>query len=376
MAWGEVSIMGRRSEFIRRALKPGANRRKLCREFEISAKTGYKWLARWQSGDQDLSDRSRRPHKSPGRSASRLEAQIVRIRDAHPAWGPRKIGKCLERKGVAPPALSTIAAILRRHGRSSAPVPPKQNDEPLCRFEKEEPNLLWQMDFKGWVSLLDETRCHPLTILDDHSRYSLCLKACDNQQTETVRGHLETAFREHGLPLALYVDNGSPWGDPLGQGWTRLGVWLIKLGIELVHSRPFHPQARGKNERFHRTLNEEVLARQRFSDLVRVQRAFDRWREIYNYQRPHDAIGLEVPAKRWHRSLRRMPGKLPEVDYAQGEIVRTVSTTKGYVSFKGQLWRVPQAFCGERVAIRPIDEDDGCFGVFFADRQIAVIVRD
>lgn len=375
MAWGEVSIMGRRSEFIRLALKPGVNRRELFRRFEISPKTGYKWLARWQSGDEDLSNRSRRPHTSPGRSSSNLEAKILAIRDAHPAWGPRKIGKCLERKGITIPALSTIAAILRRHGRSSTPLQPEPGGEPLCRFEKEHPNLLWQMDFKGWWPLLDRTLCHPLTILDDHSRFSTCLKACDNQRSETVQLHLDTTFCEHGLPEALYVDNGSPWGDPSGQRWTRLTVWLLKLGIEVIHSRPFHPQARGKNERFHRTLIEEVISRERFANLAQVQRAFDDWQKVYNRERPHDALELEVPERRYRKSSRKMPKRLPEVEYDEGEIVRTVSTTKSYISFRGQLWYVPKAFCGERVAVRALDED-GCFGVFFASQQIASILYD
>jgi transposase InsO family protein len=240
------------------------------------------------------------------------------------------------------------------------------------RFEKEAPNLLWQMDFKGWVRLGDDTRCHPLTIVDDHSRFALCLAACANEQGRTVQGQLEITFRRYGLPDAFFVDNGGPWGDSAGSPWTRLGVWLLKIGVDVVHSRPFHPQSRGKNERFHRTLKAEVFALQRFRNLGQVQRAFDRWRSVYNFDRPHQALDLEVPASRYRPSLRAMPDRPPQIEYDEHEIVRIVPTTKDYLRFKGHLWKVPQAFRGERVAIRPRGRD-GYYGIFFGSRQIAHI---
>ena len=279
--------------------------------------------------------------------------------------GARKIARCLARDGLKAPALSTVHEILRRHGRI---VLPAGGPRPSQRFEKDAPNLLWQMDFKGWIGLGNGTRCHPLTIIDDHSRYVPCLKACADQQGQTVQGHLVTTFGRYGLPDAVFVDNGTPWGD----GWTRLGVWLLKLGVRVLHSRPYHPQSRGKNERFHRTLSAEVLALECFRDLAGVQRACDRWREVYNFERPHEALGQDVPASRYRPSPRPMPERLPEVAYDAHEIVRTVSSTKAYVSFKGRLWYVPKAFRGERVAIRPLDRD-GRYGIFFAAHQIAVI---
>jgi transposase InsO family protein len=139
-------------------------------------------------------------------------------------------------------------------------VPPVGGGRAEQRFEKAAPNLLWQMDFKGWIRLGNGERCHPLTIIDDHSRYVPCLKACSNQQNVTVQGHLQTTFGRYGLPDAMFVDNGGPWGDASGHHWTRLRVWLLKLGVELIYSRPYHPQSRGKNERFHRTLVDEVFA--------------------------------------------------------------------------------------------------------------------
>jgi hypothetical protein len=187
-----------------------------------------------------------------------------------------------------------------------------------------------------------------------------------------VRSRLERTFRHYGLPEAFFVDNGSPWGDPSGERWTRFSVWLLKLGITVIHSRPYHPQSRGKNERFHRTLAAEVFALRRFRDLAETQRAFDAWREVYNFERPHEALGQQVPASRYRPSHRSMPDRLPEVEYDSPEIVRRVSTTKAYISFKGRQWKVPQAFRGERLAIRPISTD-GQFGIFFASHQVSTI---
>jgi len=370
MPWREVSVMEQRRELVRLALQEGVNRRELFRRFGISPQVGYKWLDRFAAGDTALMDRSRRPHASPGRSGATTEALVLAVRDAHPVWGARKIARCLARDGHAVPAVSTVHAILRRHGRV---VPPAGTPgQPYRRFEKEAPNLLWQMDFKGHMPLGDGTSCHPLTMVDDHSRFALCLAACADEQGRTVRTHLETAFRRYGLPEAMFVDNGGPWGFTTTEPWTRLGVWLLKLGVGVIHSRPYHPQSRGKNERFHRTLKAEVFAFERFRDLAAVQRALDRWRAVYNLDRPHEALGQEVPASRYRPSQRAMPDRPPEVVYDDHEIVRTVSTTKAYVSFKGRLWKVPQAFCGERLAIRPLTTD-GRYGVFFAAHQIATI---
>jgi Integrase core domain len=161
-------------------------------------------------------------------------------------------------------------------------------------------------------------------------------------------------------------------GDSCGQRWTRLGVWLLKLGISVLHSRPYHPQSRGKNERFHRTLKAELFALKRLRDLAEVQRAFDAWRTVYNFERPHPALDQAVPASRYRPSLRSMPDRLPQIEYDEHELVRSVPASKDYISFKGRLWPVPRAFRGERVAIRPLTTD-GRYGVFFGAHQIAII---
>ena len=368
MPWREVSVVNQRREFVRLAMQEGANRRELCRRFGIHPETGYKWLGRWQA-DQTIGDRSRRPHSSPQRTGDAIEERVLAIRDAHPAWGARKIARCLEREGLSPPAVSTVHQILCRSGRIEAPPGGAVASQ---RFEMPAPNLLWQMDFKGWVRLGNDAQCHPLTVVDDHSRYDLCLQACADQRGDTVRERLEQTFGRYGLPDAFFVDNGTPWGDPSGERWTRFEVWLLKLGIAVIHSRPYHPQSRGKNERFHRTLNAEVFALRRFRDLAETQRAFDTWREVYNFERPHEALDQQVPASRYRPSKRPMPDRLPEPEYDSHEIVRTVPATKAYVSFKGDPWKVPQAFRGERLAIRPTS-DDGKYGVFFAAHQVATI---
>ena len=366
MPWREVSKMSERLEFVRLARKEGANRRQLCRRFGIHPTTAYKWLSR---DEAELGDRSRRPHTSPEQTPKGIESKVLAVRDAHPVWGARKIERCLERDSVPAPALSTIHEILKRNGRI---VPPVGGTAASLRFEKPAPNLMWQMDFKGWIVLDDGTRCHPLTIIDDHSRYVPCLKACTDQKRPTVQGHLTSTFERYGLPDALFVDNGVPWSDASGKHWTRLRVWLLKHGVEVIYSRPYHPQGRGKNERFHRTLKAEVFALERFANVAKVQRAFDAWRDIYNFQRPHQALDQNVPADRYRPSARSMPSKPPSVEYDEGEIVRTVPATKDYISFKGRLWKVPEAFRGERLAIRPRGKD-GQYGVFFASHRIATI---
>jgi transposase InsO family protein len=368
MPWHEVSVVDQRREFVRLAMQEGANRRELCRRFGIHPETGYKWLGRWQA-DKEVADRSRRPHASPQQTDKAIEQRVLGVRDAHPAWGARKIARCLEREGMSPPAVSTVHQILRRSGRIVAPLGGAVASQ---RFEMPAPNLLWQMDFKGWIRLGNDAQCHPLTVVDDHSRYDLCLQACADQRGDTVRERLEGTFRHYGLPDAFFVDNGTPWGDPSGERWTRFEVWLLKLGIGVIHSRPYHPQSRGKNERFHRTLKAEVLALRRFRDLADTQRAFDAWREVYNFERPHEALDQQVPASRYQPSKRPMPERLPEPEYDSHEIIRTVPATKAYVSFKGKSWKVPQAFRGERLAIRPT-ADDGKYGVFFACHQVATI---
>lgn len=369
MPWQELSIMDQRKEFVRLALAQGANRSELCRRFGISRETGYKWIGRQAvEGHAGLADRSRRPHSSPQRTPASIEAEILRIREAsNNAWGGRKIAHVLCRQGVAIPA-STVTAILRRNGK----LEERGSEHPgsYQRFEREAPNDLWQMDFKGHF-VIGRGRCHPLTVLDDHSRYSLGIEACADEQDQTVRQRLTVIFRRYGLPLTMLMDNGSPWGDSGGEPYTRFTVWLMRLGVRVTHGRRYHPQTQGKDERFHRSLKAEVLAGRSFDDLAHCQRAFDRWRPIYNNERPHEAIDLKVPADRYRMSQRPYPEQLPVIEYGPGDIVRKVDIS-GRISFKNRVWRIGKAFRGELIALRPVDED-GVFSVHYCAHRITTI---
>lgn len=368
MAWRETSAMDERLEFCRLAGLEGANVSALCQRFGISRQTGYVWLRRLRSGE-GAKDRSRRPLSSPRRTDAAREGAVLGIRDIHPAWGARKIARRLCDLGIEAPGASTVHAILARHGRI-APQP-ASNTAP-GRFERDTPNLLWQMDFKGRTQLTCGAWCHPLTIIDDHSRFAIALEACADEQRTTVQARLERILRHYGLPMAFCTDNGPPWGTGVPNQWTRLRVWLLKLGVDLIHARPHHPQGRGKNERFHRSLKAEVLAFAALANITRAQEAFDRWRDLYNHHRPHQGIGLEVPASRYRPSPRPFPDRLSQPVYNKGEILRRVDETRPYIQFMGRYWSVPTAFGGETPAIRPLDRD-GLHGVFFGATEIAKI---
>lgn len=370
MPWKEVSTVSLRLEFVALATAEGVNLRDLCRRFAISPRTGYKWRRRFQAGGPEaLADRSRRPHASPGRSAPQLEAAVLQLRDAHPAWGPRKL-RALLPPGPAPcPAVSTVAAILKRHDRLGPQEGAKH--KPWRRFVAAGPNELWQMDFKGHFPLLRGGRCHPLTVLDDHSRFLLGLRACANQTTATVREALTAIFARYGLPAWLIVDNGSPWGSDRDHPHTPLTAWLMRLGIGVSHSRPFHPQTLGKDERLHRTLKAELLNQRPFLDLAHSQAQFDPWRDTYNCQRPHEALAMAVPASRYRPSPKAFPAALPPIEYGPDCLVRKVQA-EGEVCFKNRTFRVGRAFRGHPVGLRPT-ETDGLFAVLFCHYQVAQI---
>jgi transposase InsO family protein len=211
MVWREVSVIDQREEFARLALAPGANRQELCRRFGISRSNGYKWLRRYLAEGRDgLAERSRRPHRSPRRTAGAVEAAVLRVReDSNNAWGGRKIARVLrDAAEIAAPAASTVTEILRRHGKLDGRG--AEHPGPHRRFERAQPNELWQMDFKGHFEI-GRGRCHPLTVLDDHSRYALGVEACGDERDGTARSRLVAVFRRYGLPDAMLMDNGPPW---------------------------------------------------------------------------------------------------------------------------------------------------------------------
>jgi transposase InsO family protein len=340
----------------------------LCRRFGISRKTGYKWLSRWEAeGAQGLSNRSCRPKHSPLKTAPSVEAQVLQVRAQHPAWGARKIAHVLQRDHGIELACSTTNSILDRHGCISAQA--SQAATAWQRFEHATPNDLWQMDFKGHFAT-GTARCHPLTVLDDHSRFNLVLDAVHTESYEAVQPCLQRAFERYGLPWRINTDNGPPWRAGGQDGTvTRLGLWLIRLGIRLSSSRPAHPQTNGKEERFHRTLKAEVLGTRQFKDLPQAQRHFDAWRHTYNFHRPHQALAMQTPSQRYRCSQRSLPSSLPPIEYGPEDLVRKVQSG-GWITLHGHNLRLPESLRGLPVALRPRATHDGVFDVYFCHQRL------
>jgi transposase InsO family protein len=295
-------------------------------------------------------------------------------RQKYPAWGGRKIKAYLQQKGYSQlPSPSTITEILRRNNKIDEEESRKHR--PFQRFEMEQPNQLWQMDFKGYFALEEGGYCHPLSVLDDHSRFLLGLRACPNETSQTVQEHLTEIFRCFGLPERMLMDNGSPWGDDRNTPYTIFGAWLIRLGVRVSHGSPYHPQTQGKSERFHRTLQDEVLDLHTLTNLTCCQMHFDGWRDVYNFERPHEALGMQPPSSCFQPSPRPFPEVLPPILYDIGAIVRKVDAG-GRISFHNRVFRVGKAFRYKPVALRPA-EVDGNFDIIYCNMKVAEIsLRD
>ncbi|MEO6293698.1 MAG: IS481 family transposase [Burkholderiaceae bacterium] len=375
MAWMEKSVTQQRETFIQLARTEGANISELSRRFGISRKTAYKWLQRYdpQAGTASLQDHSKRPLHSPAKSSTELESTVLAVRKEHSAWGARKIARILLTEQNVHIAPSTVNAILQRHGCISEAA--SQAATPWQRFEHAAPNDLWQIDFKGHFAMSYQ-RCHALTALDDHSRYNLILKALEQETRFGVQSALIEAFECYGMPQRINADNGPPWGTNVRlsqrRPLTQLGVWLIRLGIKLSHSRPCHPQTNGKDERFHRTLNLEVIGPKQLQNMVHAQQEFDVWRQIYNHRRPHEALQMQTPAQRYQSSPRAYPSALPPIEYEAGDYVRKVDQN-GWLSFKGRDIRVSKALYGCPVALRASHKSEQAWDVFFCSTRIAQI---
>jgi transposase InsO family protein len=369
MPWKELTTMSQRAEFVRLTNQEGTNFSDLCRRFGISRPTGYKWLERHLNGES-LSNKSRRPYFSPNQTKKPIEDEIIKVRLKHPAWGGRKIKAFLTNKGFSNlPSPSTITAILKRNSL----VDPEESLKHCAfqRFEKTEPNELWQMDFKGYFSLDEGGYCHPLTVLDDHSRFLLGLAACPNETSQTLQNQLSEVFLQYGLPKRMLMDNGSPWGDDWETRHTIFTAWLIRLGISVTHGRPYHPQTQGKDERLHRTLKDELLSRKSLPNLATCQTAFEDWRYLYNYERPHESLGMQPPSSRYKLSLKPFPEVLPPILYDDDCLIRKVDQS-GKIYFQGYSFRVGKAFRYHPVGLRPT-EIDGTYNVYFCSQIIAKI---
>ncbi|MDQ2681918.1 MAG: integrase core domain-containing protein, partial [Chloroflexota bacterium] len=299
-----------------------------------------------------------RPHHSPGATPPAMVNQILQLRLAT-GWGGRKLHHALLQQGVdGVPSPATITAILHRHG---APAGCAVDPTPRwTRFAAAAPNDLWQMDFKSPVAVRGGQTL-PLLVLDDYSRFVVGLSLCASPRTEGVRGVLEGLFRRYGLPARILADNGPPWGAATHEATpvplTRLTVWLLRLGITVSHGRPYHPQTQGKVERCMRTLGAEVLQHTARWEADELQARFDAWRERYNIQRPHEALGHQPPLSRYTVSPRPLPDQLPPLLYEPHDLSVRVSG-QGFIVLERHRYFVSQMIRYEPVAIRPTDTPD------------------
>ncbi len=342
----------------------------LCERFSISRETGYVWLRRYrQSGAAGLMEVNRAPLRHPNQTAGLIEEAVLGLRQAHMTWGPRKLKRILERDQPERrwPASSTMGEIVKRAGLVVARKKRRRTEpytEPLKHAV--ESNRVWCADFKGWFKSGDGARIDPLTISDAWSRYLLRSQAVEKTDTERVRAIFEAAFREYGLPEAIRTDNGAPFASAAVGGLSRLAVWWIKLGIVPERIEAGHPEQNGRHERMHRTLKLDLRPA---PDRRSQQRELDRFRHDYNQVRPHEALGMQTPASVYEPSPRAYPSRLPEVDYPDAMLARTIKS-QGHFRWQKHDVFLSEVLWGERVGLLPFD--DGCYTVYFAHVPLAL----
>jgi transposase InsO family protein len=374
LGWKETRVQDERARFVLEADAEEVALAELCREYGISRKTGYKWIARFQSeGVAGLADRSRAPHTQPQAVSEQIEQQIVELRTQHPRWGERTLKSWLEqhRDDESWPAAATIGAILKRRGLT---VPRKRQPRATPSTELNTAtaaNQVWGIDFKGWFRTQDGSRCDPLTISDLHSRYLLrcqVVRRCDDAH---VRPLLVAAFREYGLPERIRSDNGPPFATTGRGGLSRLAVWWIRLGIVPERIEPGKPQQNGRHERMHRTLKQYTA--QPAARTVRAQqKAFDEFRKEYNEQRPHQGLGMATPASLYAASGREYPRRLPELKYPAGWIQRRV-TASGEVKHQGRRFFLSEVLEGQIVGLEEIDDE--YYRLWFGPAELGLLDR-
>jgi transposase InsO family protein len=381
MPFENKTVMKQRTEFV---LLVRADKKikfgELCKRYKISRTTGYKWYGRFKAGGiTALEDKSRRPANSPGRYKKEIEDYVINLRKNESDWGPKKLRRILLNRtedGSYPydkvPCRNTIGRMIKRNGLTDPLI--SEQSKPTQYFEYKEPNDLWQMDFKGYFAMLDKHNCHPLAILDDHSRFNIGLYACNDQKNLTVQIHLIEAFEKYGLPERILADNGHPWGTGNREteyglrSYSELEKWLIRINVGLIHGRPYHPQTQGKEERFNKTFKIEVLKRNSFKSIDHCQDYFNTWRDKYNCIRPHESLNFDVPASHYSPSGRPYPNVLPPVEYDDCFTVRKVMD-KGIISFKGKEFKIGRGFIGEYVGVRPTNKD-GDYEVYYCNQFI------
>ena len=359
MPWKVSDVKEQRFRLIERWKETGESVAELARRFEVSRKTIYKWLDRYElSGLDGLEDRSREPHAQGRRTPAESEQWIVDLRRANPRWGAWKLREVLRRKRpeLTLPAESTIGLILKRHGLNGRPVRHRRTPPypgPLAHAR--EANDVWAIDFKGWFLTGDGQRCDPLTVSDQASRYLLCCRSLWQTNTSCVRRELERIFRAYGLPRRMRSDNGSPFASTAPGGLTTLSVWWVRLGIVPERIEPGEPQQNGRHERMHLTLKQETAAPPAQSRAAQQQR-FAEFLRKYNEERPHEALGGDTPAERYQRSAREYPEKLAELEYPCGLQLRKVDHD-GRFRWKQARCRAGGALAHQVVALEAVDDD-------------------
>ena len=355
--------MDQRIEFALKAVS-APNFRELCREYGISAKTGYKWRERFvERGLAGMAEESRRPHGHAEALDEAVVCEIVRLKQAHPHWGPRKIHALyLRQHGTdSTPSESSFKRVLERAGLT-VPRRVKRCAETgglASGVKAEKPNEVWTVDFKGWWKDREGLRVEPLTVRDEFSRMLLEMRAMEDGTTESVRHCFERLFEAHGLPGAIRSDNGSPFASAQGLlGLSRLSAWWLALGINLERSRPGCPQDNGAHERMHRDIRRELQAGRVGGD----QAAFDVWRREYNNERPHEALGMRLPSELYRPSERAYEGTPEDVEYGDMESRRVNQT--GYIGYQGSRYPVSAALGGWSVGVSP--RADGLVEVWFS----------
>lgn len=357
MPWPARTTVKMREEFVLRALGKVQPFAEVCREFQVSRKTGYKWLERYkEQGLPGLVDESRRPESSPTKVDDEMVAVILALRREFPKWGPKKLRALMLRRkpGVAAPCEGTIARLLRENGlvkkfrrRERSWGPPERPPQ----LDPMEPNDVWTVDFKGWWRTRDGVRCEPLTVRDARSRYLLGVRILASTATEDVMPEFELLFDKYGLPKTIQTDNGAPFASTRGiGGLSQLSAWWVSLGINVVRSRPGCPQDNGGHERMH----GDMLALQHISapTVREQQQRLDEWVTTFNHVRPHEALGMKTPAEFYRPSPRRRNhhriGGFP-LD------ARLVNVRGRYAHFDDKRIHVGAAFEGYPVGIRPLD---------------------
>ncbi len=351
MPWAVTDVMDQRFRFILEATKPGSNLSQVCRRFGISRPTGYLWLKRYkQESFSGLIDRSRKPHRSPNRTPSEIENLVLSYHQQF-GEGAKKIAFYLaQNEGIELPAI-TAHRILKRHGKVKES---KTGSSATKRFERSDPNALWQMDFKGPFKKYGKP-CYPLSILDDHSRYLVGLHALSRTNGVQTYAAILKTFSAFGLPAAMLMDHGTPWWSTTsGYGLTWVSVALIKQGIRLSWSGISHPQTQGKVERFHRSLKAAIKHQGGVSKWDQWQETLNEYRTHYNEKRPHEALQMRPPASRYVPSSRQYQQKPPAWEYPEGAIVRRLST-QGCLQWNNRYYFVCEAMAHESVAIWELD---------------------